>query len=270
MSSSALDNLTQIESSLWQAADQLRANSKLTSSEYCMPVLGVTPRNILHASRRRNEGLARVFHDLGLMEREGSGFDLMYDRLLSQGRPAPVPEEGADWVKVTIQRRIAKPEVLRLLTQADERFQLTQRERITLGVLAQTEGMTARELGAVLETDGADELAAWLGRLHALALVRSAGRTNGKRYFVDAGLLRGAELKVPTTLLRIEPHRLTDLVREDLRRYPRSKIGEISSRIGPEVNRSQLKRTLAQLVGLSVAVMQGERNGARYLLAPGK
>jgi ATP-dependent DNA helicase RecG len=28
----------------------------------------------LHASRRRNEALAGVFHDLGLMEREGSGF----------------------------------------------------------------------------------------------------------------------------------------------------------------------------------------------------
>lgn len=229
--------------------------------------LGVTPRNMLHASRRRNEGLARVFHDLGLMEREGSGFDLIYDRLLSQGRPAPVPEEGADWVKVTIQRRIVKPEVMRLLTEADERFQLTQRERITLGVLAQTEGMTARELGAVLETDGGDELAGWLGRLQALALVQSSGRTQGTRYFVDPTLLRGADLKLPTTLLRIEPHRLMELVREDLRRYPRSKIGEIGSRIGPELNRSQLKRALAELVGLSVVVMEGERNGARYRLA---
>jgi len=147
-------------------------------------------------------------------------------------------------VKVTIQRRIVKPKVMRLLTVADERFQLTQRERITLGVLAQTEGMTARELGAALETDGADELAGWLGRLQELA------------YFVDPNLLRGADLKVPTTLLRIEPHRLMELVREDLRRYPCSKIGEISGRIGPEVNRSQLKR-----------VMEGERNGARYRLA---
>ncbi|MDO8674446.1 MAG: type I restriction-modification system subunit M N-terminal domain-containing protein, partial [Dehalococcoidia bacterium] len=34
-------NLTQLEDSLWSAADDLRANSKLTSSEYCMPVLGV-------------------------------------------------------------------------------------------------------------------------------------------------------------------------------------------------------------------------------------
>ena len=56
--------------------------------------LGVTPRNMLHASRRRNEGLARVFHDLGLMEREGSGFDLIYDRLLSQGRPRPCPRKA--------------------------------------------------------------------------------------------------------------------------------------------------------------------------------
>ena len=229
--------------------------------------LGVTPRNMLHASRRRNEGMARVFHDLGLMEREGSGFDLIYDRLLSQGRPAPVPEEGADWVKVTIQRRIAKPEVMRLLTEADARFQLTQRERITLGVLAQTEGMTARELGAMLETDGADELTGWLGRLQTLALVQSTGRTQGTRYFVDPALLLGADLKIPTTLLRIEPHRLLELIREDLRRYPLSKIGEISARIGPEVNRSQLKRALAELASLGVVFMTGERNAARYRLA---
>ena len=232
--------------------------------------LGVTPRNILHASRRRNDALARVFHDLGLMEREGSGFDLMYDRLLSLGRPAPVPEEGSDWVKVTIQRRIAKPEVMHLLTEADARFQLTQRERITLGVWAQSEGLTARELGAALETEGAEELAVWLGRLPALGLVRSAGRTQGTRYFVDPELLRGADLKVPTTLLRIEPHRLMELVREDLRRYPRSKIGEIRGRIGPELARSQLKRALTELVALSVVVMEGERNGARYRLASEK
>jgi ATP-dependent DNA helicase RecG len=229
--------------------------------------LGVTPHNMLHASRRRNEGLARVFHDLGLMEREGSGFDLIYDRLLSQGRPPPVPEEGADWVKVTIQRRIAKPDVMRLLTEADARFQLTQRERITLGVLAQTEGMTARELGAVLETEGGDALSVWLGRLQTLALVQTVGRTQGTRYFVDPTLLRGAKLVLPTTLLRIEPHRLLELIREDLRRYPNSKIGEISGRIGPEVKRSQLKRALAELVGLAVVVMAGERNGARYQLA---
>ncbi|WP_245443528.1 ATP-binding protein [Rhizobium phaseoli] len=37
--------------------------------------LGVTPQNVLHTTVRRNEHLARLFHDLRLMEREGSGYD---------------------------------------------------------------------------------------------------------------------------------------------------------------------------------------------------
>lgn len=51
--------------------------------------IGVTPRNILHASRRRNDGLARIFHDLKLMEREGSGIDLLFERLLCEWAQGP-------------------------------------------------------------------------------------------------------------------------------------------------------------------------------------
>lgn len=228
--------------------------------------MGVTPRNILHASRRRNDGLARAFHDLGLMEREGSGFDLIYERLLAQGRPAPVPEEGEDWVRVTIQRRILKPEVIRLLADADARFQLTQRERITLGVLAQDDGLTARELSAKLETDSTEALNGWLGRLVAFGVILSSGRTKGTRYSVNPVLLKDSGVRVPTNLKQIEPHRLLELVREDLKRYPRSRIGEISDRVGSEVSRSQLRRTLAHLVRTGVASMEGQRSAARYLL----
>lgn len=42
MSSSPMPaNTTELEKSLWDAADELRANSKLKSSEYSMPVLGL-------------------------------------------------------------------------------------------------------------------------------------------------------------------------------------------------------------------------------------
>ena len=34
-------NLRKLESELWESADLLRAESKLTSQEYCMPVLGL-------------------------------------------------------------------------------------------------------------------------------------------------------------------------------------------------------------------------------------
>lgn len=36
-----MENTEKLEKRLWEAADQLRANSKLTSTEYCMPVLGM-------------------------------------------------------------------------------------------------------------------------------------------------------------------------------------------------------------------------------------
>lgn len=228
--------------------------------------LGVTPRNILHASRRRNDGLARVFHDLGLMEREGSGYDLIFDRLLSQGRPVPLPEEGPDWVKVTITKRILKPEVMRLISSADEQYQLTQRERIALGVLAQTDAKTAKELAIELEVPETDGLKAWIGRLLEMGLVETSGRTSGMKYFVAPTLLRGVELSQRTTLSRISPHRLRALVLEDLSRYPDSSTPEVQQRIGTEIAAKSIKRTLDALVQDGLVQHRGVRRWRRYSL----
>jgi type I restriction enzyme M protein len=40
MTLDSLKDLEKFEADLWEAADNLRANSKLTSSDYFMPVLG--------------------------------------------------------------------------------------------------------------------------------------------------------------------------------------------------------------------------------------
>jgi ATP-dependent DNA helicase RecG len=229
--------------------------------------LGVTPQTILHASRRRNDGLARVFHDLGLMEREGSGFDLMYERLLASGRPAPVAVEGADSVCVMVTRRIVKPQVIALIDEADKRFQLSQRERITLGILAQGDGLTALDLCRQVEVDGADALKPWLGRLTALGLVHSTGRTKGLRYFVDPALLRNAKVPTLTTLSRIEPHRLRALILEDLARYPRSAISDINARVVPELSGKTVKRAIDELVAADDVAFSGEKRWRRYRLA---
>jgi type I restriction enzyme M protein len=50
MSSDAFKDIEKLESDLWEAADNLRANSKLTSSDYFMPVLGVI--FLRHAANR--------------------------------------------------------------------------------------------------------------------------------------------------------------------------------------------------------------------------
>lgn len=56
------EELKQLEDDLWEAADQLRANSKLTASEYSMPVLGLI--FLRHATNRFNELLSTVEKDI--------------------------------------------------------------------------------------------------------------------------------------------------------------------------------------------------------------
>jgi ATP-dependent DNA helicase RecG len=228
--------------------------------------MGVTPQNVLHTTVRRNEHLARLFHDLKLMEREGSGFDKIFEVLLSQGRPAPELIEQHDRVQVTIRRRILKPEVIDFIAKADQTYQLTQRERIALGLLAQHDSLTARELAARLELPTADALQPWLKRLVDWQLVQSAGRTQATRYFVEPALLRSLDFVGGTTLKRIEPHRLLALIVEDVGRYPNTKIGDIHQRIGLEIPRSRIRRGVEQLVREGKLLQKGVRSGTRYCL----
>jgi ATP-dependent DNA helicase RecG len=228
--------------------------------------LGVTPQNVLHTTVRRNENLARLFHDLKLMEREGSGFDKIYEILLSQGRPAPELIETHDRVQVTVRRRILKPDVIDFIAKADQTYQLTQRERITLGLLAQREALSARELTAELELSSVDALQPWLSRLVDWEIVRSIGRTQATRYYIDPALLRSLDFVGGTTLKRIEPHRLLALIVEDVRHYPLSKISDIHQRIGPEIPRSRIRRSIEQLVNDGKLQAEGVRSGTRYRL----
>jgi ATP-dependent DNA helicase RecG len=226
--------------------------------------LGVTPGNVLHASVRRNEHLARLCHDLKLMEREGSGFDAIYDVLLSQGRPAPLVEEGADWVRVTLARAAPDRQVLAFIAKAGETYPLTQRERIALGLLARHEALSARELVTLLDLPHADALRPWLGRLSEWGLLGQTGRTQATRYYVQPELLRSLAFPAVTTLKRIEDHRLRALVLEDLQRYPGSAIGQIHQRIGQEIPRRRLQTMLTRLVASGEVQAKGERRWTRY------
>jgi len=56
-----MENIEKIESDLWEAADQLRANSKLTSTEYCIPVLGII--FLRHAANRFDAATCQIKED---------------------------------------------------------------------------------------------------------------------------------------------------------------------------------------------------------------
>jgi ATP-dependent DNA helicase RecG len=230
--------------------------------------LGVTPVNILHAGRRRHDGLARIFHDLGLMEQEVSGFGTLYERLGATGRAAPEAREGTDSVHVVVPRRVVHPGVARLITEADQRHRLTQRERITLGLLAQSEGLTAGELAGRLGLSDTGQLRPWLGNLAERGLVEQTGRTKGTRYFVPPELLRASGLDARTTLRRVQPHRLRALILEDVERYPDSASSEVHQRVAPEIPPRTLGRALKELVDAAKVEAHGKGRWTRYRVAP--
>lgn len=229
--------------------------------------IGVTPDTVLHATVRRNEHMARLFHDLKLMDREGSGFDKMYEVLLAQGRDVPRLKEGPDRVEVTVSRRIVKPQTIAMMGRVEEAHQLGQRETICLGLLAQHEHMTARQLADALMLQSVDDLKPWLGRLQDLGLVQTSGRTKATQYFVTPRLMSDLQLPTATTLGRIETHRLEALLLEDIRRYPDSSIGDVQERIGPEISRSKLKRAIDACVEKGQLTFTGDRRWRRYTLA---
>jgi ATP-dependent DNA helicase RecG len=226
--------------------------------------LGVTPRNILHQSRRRNDGLARVFHDLRLMEREGSGFDLIYERLLASGRAVPAASEGIDSVHVVVPRTVIHENVIGLLAAADQRHPLNQRERIALALLAQTEGLSASALAAKLDLTDDEAIRVWIDRLLQWGLVERTGKSKGTLYFVRPDLLLGAGLDGRTTLARVQPHRLRALILEDVERYPGSAISDIHRRVGLEIPPGVLKRALDGLLAEERIRPEGKNRWRRY------
>ncbi len=61
--------LKELETRLWAAADQLRANSKLTATEYSFPVLGLL--FLRHAFRRFNDAKAKIEENLPVHPQRG-------------------------------------------------------------------------------------------------------------------------------------------------------------------------------------------------------
>lgn len=228
--------------------------------------IGVTPRNILHTSSKRNPHLAKVFYDLKLMEGEGSGFDRMYEVLLTSGRPVPEVQEGDDRVVVTVRKQITRLSIVDFIEKADRTFSLSQKELITLGLLAQHEALTAMELAKMLELSRAEDLKHWIGRLKDWGVVNSRGKTRATEYFVEPKVLRTLEFQGETSLKGIEPHRLRELILRDLEIYRTASINQIHDRIGNEIPRRKLRRELASLVADGTISSQGATRATVYVL----
>lgn len=229
--------------------------------------LGVTPQNIISQSVRRNNQLAQVFYDLQLMEREGYGYDRVYEILLSEGKPVPVVEEGDDRVVVTTYRRIVKPEIIKLVEKANVEYGLRQKEVISLGLIAQHTSLPALELAKRLNIKEAQGIRTWLGRLVDLGLVESKGKTKATEYFINPAYLRRLNYKGKTDLTKIAPHRLKELILADLEIYHIAPLKDIHERIGKEISDRKVKRQIDALIQEGKVSKIGVNNHTRYSLS---
>ncbi len=231
--------------------------------------LGVTTKNILQKTVKRNTHLAKVFYDLHLMEAEGSGYDLMYDRLLSAGKEAPLVVEGDDYVEVTIYRKILDAENLKLLEFVNQNYSLTQKNRIALGVVATKQKVLTTELSSLLQLQAGERMRSYIDNLINQGILITRGQKKGTAYLINPKLIAGARFNRKTTLKTVEPHRLKMLIEEDLRLHPWSKISDVAKRL-PDADIKDIRKLIYSMVKDGILEREGANRNMSYQLAKKK
>lgn len=144
---------------------------------------------ILRAQRARNERLARLFVDLGLMEGKGVGVDVVFDRQLAAGRAAPVFADLGGSVRVTTQREIVFPAIRHFIAEVERHHPLTTRERLVLAYVCHGHDVLPSELASGLALAD-DELPEWLGRLEELGVVETIHPGRAEYLQISPSLMR--------------------------------------------------------------------------------
>ncbi|HQO10440.1 MAG TPA: ATP-binding protein [Clostridiales bacterium] len=228
---------------------------------------GVTPENILSQSVRRNEHLSKIFYDLELMEKEGSGYDLIYAKLLFSGKPIPEVIEGDDRVTVIVKKQYISKEIVKMMDFVNLRHQLKQKEMITLGLIAQNQSLSSTEMSKILNQNNEQGLRSWIGRLIEFEIITTSGKKRGTQYSINPKLLKNTDIVAKTSLKSIEDHRLEELIYQDIKSYPNSSFGEIHKRIGLEINRNKVKRILREMHKMNKLTSKGVRRGTTYTVS---
>ena len=227
--------------------------------------LGITPENILHKTYRRNPHLMRILHDLGLMEGEGSGYDLIYEIASKEGKPFPVVETDFDSTTVTQGAKIVSPEVLAIMDFVDKHFQLNQKQLIALGIIAREKKILGTELIRLLQLSSKERLRSWVGKLEEEGIVISRGVKKGKAYLINPELIRSLNMDIRPTLKTIELYRLKALIESDLKNYPGSTISQIHQRL-PDIDLKDLRKALYKMVEEEKIIASGSRKYRKYFL----
>jgi ATP-dependent DNA helicase RecG len=231
--------------------------------------LGVNSKNILHERQRRNPHLIQLMSDLRLMEGEGSGYDLVYEKLARDAKPMPEIESDFTKVSVTVYSKTMNPEVVSILDYIDKHYELTQKEYITLGIIASQKKIPATQLAShlLLAQDGRTRT--WIGTLLEKEIIVSHGEKKGTQYLLNPQLFKQAKLDITPSLKTMEPYVLEALIIEDIKYNPNSKMSQIQSRL-VGANKKDVQRAVYKLVEEEELITEGSLKFRTYILAKKK
>ena len=225
--------------------------------------IGVSKDNILHERQRRNPHLIQTLHDLKLMEGEGSGYDLIYEKLSLDAKSFPEIESNYSKMSVTVHSRIVSEEALTVIDYINKHFQLTQKEIITLGIVATHKKILATQLSLMLQLQAEDKLKYWLGSLSEKNILVTRGIKKGTEYLLNPELFSQAKLNLAPGLKTIEPHKLRALILEDLKYNGKSTMKAIQQRLS-EVLPRDIQKTVYKMVAEGEIQASGAKKNKVY------
>ncbi len=225
--------------------------------------IGITKNNILHERHRRNPHLIKTLSDLKLMEGEGSGYDLVYEMLMRDAKPLPEIHNEFTKVAVSIFSNSIDLEQISILDYIDKHFQLTQKEYITLGIIASEKRILSTQLALKLQLTLEDKMKAWLGRLLEIGVIVATGVKKGTEYMLNPQLFSKAKLDLKPNLITIDLYKLEALLIEDLKFNGKSKMKEIQNRL-KEIPQQRIQKTVYQLVEKMIFAVDGAKRNRQY------
>jgi len=227
--------------------------------------LGITKDNILHQVHRRNPHLIDTFKAFQLMESEGSGYDLIYEKLSIDGKAYPKIESDINYTQVTIYSTIIDNDILEVLDYLAQHYQLNQKEIITLGAIARHKKLSGHELSKILQLGNEERLRNWIDSLVSKKILLTEGRTKGLMYSINPQVLASLEHDLKPSLKTMEEPHLMALIKEDLKLHPKSKISEIHNRVD-DLDIKYLRKIVYKMYNLGEIDKEGEKKNMVYLL----
>ena len=227
--------------------------------------MGVTKDNILHQRQRRNPHFIRVMHDLKLMEGEGSGYDLIYELNAMDAKELPQIVAGFNSTTIIQTSKIVNAEILPVLDYVAKNYDISQKNLIVLGLVAQHKKLLSTELANLLQLTQDERLRSYTSNLIESGIIITRGVKKGNTFLISQKVIANSKTNIKTSLKTIEPHRLKALIEEDLRLHPNSMRREIHLRL-PDADEKDIKKYLYEMVKDGKISFEGGKTYRSYKL----